>query len=104
MPVVSSIAEGPNGRLLNVNADTAAAALAASLGAESLVFITDVAGLLDARGEVVRKIHADDAHALLDTDVVSGGMRPKLMAALHALGKGVRRIEIGQGGTHLVAA
>ena len=104
LPVVSSVAEGPNGTLLNVNADTAASAIAIALGAESLVFITDVAGLLDARGEVVQKIDADDAHALLDTDVVSGGMRPKLMAALHALGKGVRRIEIGQGGTHLVAA
>ena len=56
------------------------------------------------RGEVVRRIHAHDAHALLDTDVVSGGMRPKLQAALHALGSGVGRIEIGQGGTHLVAA
>lgn len=104
MPVVSSVAEGPKGTLLNVNADTAASAIAIALRAESLVFITDVAGLLDAKGEVVRKIHADDAHALLQTDVVSGGMRPKLMAALHALGKGVRRIEIGQGGTHLVAA
>ena len=105
MPVVSSIAEGPNGRLLNVNADTAAAALAASLGAESLVFITDVAGLLDGSGNVVRELRADDAHAMLASEVVSGGMRPKLQAALHALGSGVRRITIGEeGGTQLVTA
>ena len=105
MPVVSSIAEGPNGRLLNVNADTAAAALAASLGAESLVFITDVAGLLDGSGNVVRELCADDAHAMLNSEVVTGGMRPKLQAALHALGSGVRRITIGEeGGTQLVAA
>jgi acetylglutamate kinase len=105
MPVVSSIAEGPSGRLLNVNADTAAAALAASLGAESLVFITDVAGLLDGSGNVVRELCADDAHAMLNSEVVTGGMRPKLLAALHALGSGVRRITIGEeGGTSLVAA
>jgi acetylglutamate kinase len=103
MPVVSSVAEGPNGTLLNVNADTAASAIAIALGAEALVFITDVAGLLDARGQVVPTLHATEARALLNTDVVSGGMRPKLMAALHALGSGVRRIQIG-GGTHLVAA
>jgi len=105
MPVVSSIAEGPKGRLLNVNADTAAAALAAALGAESLVFITDVAGLMDGSGNVVRELSAGEANTLLASDVVSGGMRPKLLAALHALDSGVRRITIGEeGGTQLVAA
>lgn len=105
MPVVSSIAEGPNGRLLNVNADTAAASLAAALGAESLVFITDVAGLMDGSGNVVRELSAGEANALLQSDVVTGGMRPKLLAALHALDSGVRRITIGEeGGTQLVAA
>jgi acetylglutamate kinase len=105
LPVVSSVAEGPNGTLLNVNADSAAAAIAVSLGAEELIFITDVAGLLDAGGNVVAQLHADEAEALLGTSVVTGGMRPKLQAALHALGSGVRRITIGEeGGTNLVAA
>jgi len=105
MPVVSSVAEGPNGTLLNVNADSAAAAIAVALGAEELIFITDVAGLLDAGGNVVAELHADEAEALLGTEVVTGGMRPKLQAALHALGSGVRRITIGEeGGTNLVAA
>ena len=105
LPVVSSVAEGPNGTLLNVNADSAAAAIAVSLGAEELIFITDVAGLLDAGGNVVAELHADEAEALLCTEVVTGGMRPKLQAALHALGSGVRRITIGEeGGTNLVAA
>jgi acetylglutamate kinase len=105
LPVVSSVAEGPNGTLLNVNADSAAAAIAVSLGAEELIFITDVAGLLDARGNVVAQLHADEAEALLGTSVVTGGMRPKLQAALHALGSGVGRITIGEeGGTNLVAA
>ena len=105
MPVVSSVAEGPNGTLLNVNADSAAAAIAVAIGAEELIFITDVAGLLDAGGNVVAELHANEAEALLGSEVVTGGMRPKLQAALHALGSGVRRITIGEeGGTNLVAA
>lgn len=105
LPVVSSVAEGPHGTLLNVNADSAAAAIAVSLGAEELIFITDVAGLLDARGNVVAELRAAEAEALLGTSIVTGGMRPKLQAALHALGSGVRRITIGEeGGTNLVAA
>jgi len=105
MPVVSSVAEGPNGTLLNVNADSAAAAIAVAIGAEELIFITDVAGLLDATGNVVAELHANEAEALLGSEVVTGGMRPKLQAALHALGSGVRRITIGEeGGTQLIAA
>jgi acetylglutamate kinase len=104
LPVVSSVAAGPKGTLLNVNADNAAAAIAIGLGASSLVFITDVAGVLDGKGEVVPSIAADDARALLATNVVSGGMRPKLEAALHALAAGVGSIRIGEGGTSLVAA
>jgi len=95
LPVISSVAEGPNGTLLNVNADSAASAIAIGLGAESLIFITDVAGLLDARGEVVRELRAHEAHALLETEVVSGGMRPKLQAVLHAIDAGVGAVTIG---------
>lgn len=105
LPVISSVAEGPDGTLLNVNADTAAAAIAIAVGAEELVFITDVAGLFDEMGNVVAELHAPEAEALLGSQVVTGGMRPKLQAALHALGSGVHRITIGEeGGTQLVAA
>ncbi|HKB79371.1 MAG TPA: acetylglutamate kinase [Thermoanaerobaculia bacterium] len=104
LPVVSSVAAGPKGTLLNVNADSAAAVIAAALGASSLVFLTDVAGLLDGNGAVVPSLGAADARALLKTDIVSGGMRPKLEAALQALSAGVGSIHIGEGGTSLVAA
>jgi len=104
LPVVSSVAAGARGTLLNVNADSAAAAIAAGLRASSLVFLTDVAGLLDKKGEVVESLHADDARELLKSDVVTGGMRPKLEAALQALASGVASIHIGEGGTQLVAA
>ena len=103
LPVISSVAQGPNGTLLNVNADTAACAIAQSLGAASLEFITDVAGLLDGAGNVVPKLTIRDAQSYLASDIVSGGMKPKLEAALHALASGVGSIHIG-GGTQLVAA
>jgi acetylglutamate kinase len=103
LPVISSVAQGPNGTLLNVNADTAACAIAQSLGAGSLEFITDVAGLLDGAGNVVPKLTIRDAQSYLASDIVSGGMKPKLEAALHALASGVGSIHIG-GGTQLVAA
>ena len=106
LPVVSSIAEGPNGSVLNVNADTAACAVAKALGAGSLQFITDVAGLLDGEGKLVPTLTASAAQAYLASDVVSGGMKPKLEAALGALAAGVSSIAIGteMGGTCLVAA
>ena len=107
LPVVATIAQGPNATLLNVNADTAAAALAIALGAKTLHFITDVAGLLDANGEVVPHLVEADAEKFLASKVVSGGMRPKLEAALSALRAGVATIAIGElteGGTNLVAA
>jgi acetylglutamate kinase len=107
LPVVSSIAITPEGQLLNVNADSAASALAVSLRVEKLHFITDVPGVLDERGEVVSYLDADGVAQWID--VVSGGMKPKLQAALHALRSGVKNIAIGEschvkGGTNLVAA
>jgi acetylglutamate kinase len=103
LPVVSSIAQTHDGKLLNVNADSAAAALAVALRATSLQFITDVAGLLDANGEVVPQLSAREAETYIG--LVSGGMKPKLQAAVSALKAGVHAIEIGEnGGTNLVAA
>ncbi|MDQ3280028.1 MAG: acetylglutamate kinase [Acidobacteriota bacterium] len=103
LPVVSSIAEGPDGTLLNVNADSAASALAVALGARSLRFLTDVPGVLDAEGALLPRLYLADAQELLVN--VGGGMKPKLEAALAALVSGVGEIVIGEeGGTTLVAA
>ncbi|HYI07703.1 MAG TPA: acetylglutamate kinase [Thermoanaerobaculia bacterium] len=103
LPVVSSIAIGSDGALYNVNADSAAAAMAVAVGAGELLFITDVAGLLDGDGNVVPRLHAADAETFIGN--VTGGMKPKLQAALNALTSGVPAITIGEeGGTTLVAA
>jgi acetylglutamate kinase len=84
IPVVAPLAQGP----LNVNADEAAAALALGLGADRLLFLTDVPGLyLD--GEVVEAIDVAAATELLDTGVLEGGIIPKLRAATTAARDGV---------------
>jgi acetylglutamate kinase len=90
VPVVAPLAAGP----LNVNADEAASALAIGLGAERILFLTDVPGLLLA-GAVVSRIAADDADELLDGGTLQGGIQPKLRAAVAAARLGVQA-EIGQ--------
>ena len=91
------------------------AAVASALRAPELRFFTDVAGLLDASGTVVPQLNVAGLEAMLASPVVSGGMKPKLQAALSALKGGVGQITIGlpptanrqlttDGGTTLVAA
>jgi acetylglutamate kinase len=89
IPVVTPIAVGP----LNVNADEAASALAAGLGASRIVFVTDVAGVL-VDGAVVARIEAGEASRLLHDGVFDGGIVPKLLAAVRAARLGIRA-EIG---------
>jgi acetylglutamate kinase len=90
IPVVAPLAEGP----LNVNADEAASALAIGLGAEKILFLTDVPGLL-LEGSVVPWIDADSVEGLLARGALEGGIVPKLHAAVRAAKRGVRA-EIGE--------
>jgi acetylglutamate kinase len=90
LPVVTPIAVGP----LNVNADAAAAALAAGLHAERLVFVSDVPGVL-FDGSVVALLRADEAAELVDAGAFEGGIVPKLLAAVRAARLGVAA-EIGE--------
>jgi acetylglutamate kinase len=85
IPVVAPLAAGP----LNVNADEAAAALAVGLGAERILFVTDVPGVL-LDGELASVLPADDAEAGLAEGRFEGGIVPKLMAAVRAARGGVR--------------
>ncbi len=94
VPVVAPLAAGP----LNVNADEAAAALAVGLGAERLLFLTDVPGLLLA-GAVVSRIRAEEVDELLDGGSLEGGILPKLRAAVTAARRGVPA-EIGSTAVH----
>jgi acetylglutamate kinase len=90
VPVVTPIAVGP----LNVNADEAAAALAAGLEADRILFVSDVPGVY-LEGAVARRLRADQADALLDSGVFEGGIVPKLLAAVRAARFGIQA-EIGE--------
>jgi acetylglutamate kinase len=89
IPVVAPIAEGP----LNVNADEAASALAVGIGADRILFVTDVPGVL-LGGTVAGTLAASDADRLLDAGEPEGGIVPKVRAAVSAARLGVRA-EIG---------
>ncbi len=98
IPVVATVAPDEEGQVHNVNADTAAGALAAALGAERLVVLTDVPGLYadwPASTEVVRQIGADELAALLPT--LASGMIPKMEACLGAVRGGVPRATVIDG-------
>jgi acetylglutamate kinase len=98
IPVVSSVARGSDGSTYNVNADTAAAALACALGAEKLVVLTDVEGLYrdwPSSDEVISQLTADELEALLPT--LSAGMIPKMEACLRAVRGGVPKAHVLDG-------
>jgi acetylglutamate kinase len=83
--VVAPLARDEHGIVCNVNADDAAAGIAAGLGARQLVLMTDVDGVRNAAGEKLDTITAGEAAQLIDTGVIKGGMVPKIKAALQAL-------------------
>jgi acetylglutamate kinase len=97
LPVVSPVArdgESPNGGALNVNADDAAAAIAASLEAEELLLISDVSGVMIG-GVAAASLTEDEAARAIESGIATEGMVTKLRAALDALCRGVPRVRIG---------
>jgi len=92
IPVVSTIGSDADGQAYNINADTVAGALAAALGAEKAIFLTDIAGLLtdlDDPASLVSRIDAAELDAMIESGGLSGGMIPKVAAAAHAVRNGV---------------
>lgn len=85
VPVVAPLARDENGMVCNVNADDAAAGIAAGLGARQLVLMTDVDGIRDASGAKLSTITPGEAEALIADGTIRGGMVPKVKAALMAL-------------------
>jgi acetylglutamate kinase len=85
IPVVAPIGAGPNGETYNINADTAAGAIASAMSAAKLIMLTDVAGVLDADGELISSLTVAQTRDLLDGGAVKGGMIPKLKTCLAAL-------------------
>lgn len=100
VPVIPSLAVDSNGGWLNVNADTAAAAVAAMLQAEKLVLLTDTPGILEDKSDpesLIRSLNADRCRALIDERIIDAGMIPKVEACLDALKAGVKKTHIIDG-------
>ncbi|MEP6690952.1 MAG: acetylglutamate kinase [Gemmatimonadaceae bacterium] len=97
LPVVSPLARSnaDDGTALNVNGDDAAAALAVALGADELLLVADVPGVLLADGAAAATLDGDDAAELIAAGIAGGGMAAKLRAAMSALEGGVARARIG---------
>jgi acetylglutamate kinase len=94
VPVISSMALGFDGEYYNINADEMAAACAIACRADALVFLTDVPGVKDANGQVLRWLSIDQIAEMAKGAVISGGMLPKLSACREALLNGVKRVRI----------
>jgi acetylglutamate kinase len=100
IPVVAPIARGADGTLYNVNADLAAARLAALLGAEKLVFLSNVPGILrdvSRPDSLLSTVRAADARELIAGRAISGGMLPKVEAGLGSIAAGVRKVHMVSG-------
>jgi acetylglutamate kinase len=97
LPVVACVASDRTGQVYNVNADQMAVACAAAYGAQQLIFLTDVEGVLDSERRVRPVLTAEESAGLIAEGVATGGMQAKLNAALAALEGGVERVRIAPG-------
>ncbi len=94
--LVSPIGKDGDENLCNVNADVSAAALAAALSADSLIYFTKVKGVLDENSNLIRNLNGEKIAELMEKNVVSEGMIPKVNSAIGALKNGVGRVLIGE--------
>ena len=97
VPVIAPIGVGATGESYNINADFVAGAVAAAVGAEKLLLLTNTAGVLNLAGEVINEIRLEQVDAMVRDGVISGGMLPKIQCALDAVAAGVRSAHIIDG-------
>jgi acetylglutamate kinase len=100
IPVIATVAAGDDGGSFNVNADSVASELAVALGADKIIFLTDVDGLyadIEDPGSLISALKPDEAEAMVAEDRLGGGMVPKVAACVSALRGGVRRSHILNG-------
>lgn len=97
IPVIAPIGVDKNGQSYNINADTVAGAIASAVGAEKLMFLTDVEGVKDTEGNIIYAMTGDKASRLVDDGTISGGMIPKVRGCIEAVNQGVKRVHIIDG-------
>lgn len=97
VPVIAPTGTGGGGETYNINADIVAGEIASALGAEKLILLTDVEGILDGKGRLIHSINADQVADLIDGGTIEGGMYPKVKCCLKALRSGVGKTHIIDG-------
>ena len=100
IPVISTVASDRDGHSYNINGDTAAAYIAGALGAERLIMMTDIAGILQDKDDpdtLIPQLTISEAHKLYEEGVISGGMIPKVDCCIDAIHKGVKNVIIMDG-------
>jgi len=97
IPVIAPIGVSPDGHTYNINADTAAGAIAAAMGAARLLLLTDVSGVLNKEGNLIEELAIEQARALMKDGTISGGMIPKLETCIEAVEGGVEAVVILDG-------
>jgi len=97
IPVIAPIGVSPDGHTYNINADTAAGAIAAAMGAARLLLLTDVSGVLNKEGNLIEELTIEQARALMKDGTISGGMIPKLETCIEAVEGGVEAVVILDG-------
>ena len=99
IPVIAPVAPGRDGHTYNINADTFAGAIAGALNATRLLFLTDVPGVLDSNGQLIKELSVAEARALIKDGTISGGMIPKVETCIEAIKAGVQGVVILNGKT-----
>lgn len=100
IPVISTIGLDNDGNVYNINADTAAARIAGMLGAESLIMMTDIRGVLEDKddpGSLITKIVVSEVRQLMNRGIISGGMIPKVECCVEAIRRGVKKVFVVDG-------
>jgi len=97
IPVIAPVGAGASGETFNINADLVAASVAAALSAGRLILLTDVDGVLDSSGSLISSIDIGRIDGMIEDNVISGGMIPKIECALNALHGGVEKVHIING-------
>jgi len=97
IPVIAPIGSGVDGQTYNINADTAAGAVAGAIGATRLLMLTDVAGVADKKGNHISHLTVSQAHGLIEDGTVQGGMIPKVETCIDAVEKGAEAAVILDG-------
>lgn len=97
IPVIAPVGVGEDGQAFNINADLVAGAIAGALQAIKLILLTDVAGVQDGQGTLLRSLQKNDLEGLIEQETIAGGMIPKVRCCVDALNTGVSKTHILDG-------